>query len=74
MPKRIAGIDPSQAQISYAKELKFNVPAEFIVGNAMDLPYAENTFDVAIMALVLFFVPRPAIGVSEMKRITKSGG
>ena len=73
-PKSIVGLDPSEAQINYAKELKFNVPTEFMVGDAMALPYAENSFDVAAMALVLFFVPEPAIGVGEMKRITKSGG
>ena len=73
-PKRIVGIDPSEAQINYAKEVNFNVPTEFIVGDAMALPYADNSFDVALMALVLFFVPEPAIGVREMKRITKSGG
>ena len=73
-PKRIAGIDPSEAQIAYAKELEFNSVAEFIVGDAMSLPYADNSFDVALMALVLFFVPDPAKGISETKRVVKSDG
>ena len=73
-PKRIAGIDPSEAQIAYAKELEFNSAAEFIVGDAMSLPYADNSFDVALMALVLFFVPDPTKGISEMKRVVKSDG
>ena len=73
-PKRIAGIDPSEAQINYAKKLKFNTSTDFIVGDAMSLPYDDNSFDVALMALVLFFVPKPATGVREMTRITKAGG
>jgi len=73
-PKKIAGIDPSEAQINYAKELKLKAPSEFIVGDAMSLPYENEGFDIALMALVLFFVPDPELGLSEMKRITKVDG
>ena len=73
-PKKIAGIDPSEAQINYAKELKLKAPTEFIVGDAMSLPYDDESFDVSLMALVLFFVPDPKVGISEMKRITKVNG
>ncbi|MBT6534424.1 MAG: class I SAM-dependent methyltransferase, partial [Marinovum sp.] len=55
-------------------KLKFNTSTDFIVGDAMSLPYDDNSFDVALMALVLFFVPKPATGVGEMTRITKAGG
>jgi ubiquinone/menaquinone biosynthesis C-methylase UbiE len=34
----------------------------------MALPFAENSFDAAVMALVIFFVPEPAKGVAEMAR------
>ena len=40
----------------------------------MDLPFEPNSFDYATMARVLFFVPDPAVGVSEMVRVTNSGG
>ena len=73
-PRKIVGIDPSEAQINYAKELKLKAPSEFIVGNAMSLPYENEGFDIALMALVLFFVPDPELGLSEMKRITKVDG
>ena len=73
-PKKIAGIDPSEAQINYAKELKLKAPSEFIVGDAMSLPYENDGFDIALMALVLFFVPDPELGLNEMKRITKVDG
>ena len=73
-PRKIVGIDPSEAQINYARELKLKAPSEFIVGDAMSLPYENEGFDIALMALVLFFVPDPDLGLSEMKRITRVDG
>src|SRR5258708_8967384 len=40
----------------------------------MALPFPDNSFDVAIMALVIFFVPDPAKGVAEMVRVVAPGG
>jgi SAM-dependent methyltransferase len=47
---------------------------ELSIGDAMALPYDSDRFDVAVMALVLFFVPDPRKGASEMVRVTKPGG
>lgn len=40
----------------------------------MALPFAEQTFDAAVMALVIAFVPEPAKGVQEMIRVVRPGG
>jgi len=40
----------------------------------MDLPFKADQFDIATMALVLFFVPEPDIAVSEMKKVVRPGG
>jgi SAM-dependent methyltransferase len=48
--------------------------AEFHKGDAMALPFPARRFDVAIMALVIFFVPDPAKGVAEMVRVVAPGG
>ena len=40
----------------------------------MALPFADKRFDVAVMALVIFFVPEPAKGVAEMARVVRPGG
>ena len=40
----------------------------------MALPFSEDRFDAAVMALVIFFVPDPAKGVAEMMRVVCPGG
>jgi SAM-dependent methyltransferase len=40
----------------------------------MALPYADDSFDAAVMPLVIFFVPDPAKGVAEMARVVRPGG
>jgi SAM-dependent methyltransferase len=73
-PASVDGIDPSEAQIAYARTRKGASIARFRQGDAMDLPYDDDAFDVAAMALVLAFVPDPAKGVAEMRRVVVPGG
>ena len=40
----------------------------------MALPYPDDSFDAAVMPLVIFFVPDPARGVAEMVRVVCPGG
>jgi SAM-dependent methyltransferase len=48
--------------------------AEFHVGDAQALPYADRSFDAAAMALVIAFVPDPAKAATEMARVVRPGG
>jgi SAM-dependent methyltransferase len=38
------------------------------------MPFPDDSFDVAAMPLVIFFVPDPARGVAEMARVVAPGG
>jgi ubiquinone/menaquinone biosynthesis C-methylase UbiE len=73
-PAEVQGIDPSEGQLAYARTRDGTRAATFHLGDAMALPFAADTFDVAAMALVIFFVPEPAKGVAEMARVVMPGG
>jgi ubiquinone/menaquinone biosynthesis C-methylase UbiE len=73
-PVEIQGIDPSEGQLSFARSRHTAGVAAFQQGDAMALPFDDNRFDSAVMALVIFFVPEPEKGVAEMKRVVQPGG
>ncbi|WP_262048790.1 class I SAM-dependent methyltransferase [Bradyrhizobium sp. Bra78] len=73
-PVEVQGIDPSAEQLAYARTRPAARVARFRQGDAMALPFADGSFDAAVMALVLVFVPDPAKGVSEMVRVVVPGG
>jgi SAM-dependent methyltransferase len=73
-PSEAQGIDPSEGQLAFARTRPGARLAEFGQGDAMALPHAADSFDAAVMALVLFFVPEPAKGVAEMVRVVRPGG
>jgi SAM-dependent methyltransferase len=73
-PASVQGVDPSEAQLAYARTRPVSRFAEFRQGDAMALPFPADTFDAAVMPLVIFFVPDPAQGVAEMVRVVCPGG
>jgi len=73
-PTEICGVDPSEGQLSFARSRHTGGVAVFQLGDAMALPFDDSRFDAAVMALVIFFVPEPAQGVAEMKRVVRPGG
>jgi ubiquinone/menaquinone biosynthesis C-methylase UbiE len=73
-PTEVQGIDPSEAQIAFARARPGTRDASFQIGDALAQPFEARRFDAAVMALVLFFVPDPAKGVAEMTRVVGPGG
>jgi ubiquinone/menaquinone biosynthesis C-methylase UbiE len=73
-PAGVEGVDPSEAQLSFARAKHLGQIAKFQQGNAQVLPFSDERFDAAIMALVIFFVPDPAKGIDEMVRVVRPGG
>ena len=73
-PAKVDGIDPSDGQLGYARTRPGVQGAVFRQGDAMALPYADASFDIAVMALVIHFVPDPAKSVAEMARVVRPRG
>jgi SAM-dependent methyltransferase len=73
-PASVQGIDPSEGQLAFARTRPASRVAQFHRGDAMALPFPDDTFDAAVMPLVIFFVPDPPKGVAEMARVVCAGG
>ena len=73
-PASVIGVDPSEGQLAFARTRPEAKAAEFRVADAQSLPFPDNSFDAAAMALVIVFVPDPVKAVTEMARVVRPGG
>jgi ubiquinone/menaquinone biosynthesis C-methylase UbiE len=73
-PSAISAIDPSKDQVGYAKSRPTAGPVDYRVGDAQSLPFADEEFDVATMALVIAFLPDRKKAIAELKRVVRPGG
>jgi ubiquinone/menaquinone biosynthesis C-methylase UbiE len=70
----ITGIDPSPSFVEYGRTNCIDPRIRSDVGNALDLPYQDATFDQCLALLVLGLIPQPEKALSEMCRVTRPGG
>ena len=72
----VVGVDFSAAMISLARKRGKNMlkNLRFEVGDALDLRFASNTFDLASISFGIRNVDDPASGIAEMRRVVKPGG
>jgi SAM-dependent methyltransferase len=73
-PASVMAIDPSGGQIAYARTRPGVEMAQFQLADAQTLPFGDDAFDAAVMALVISFVPEPIKAVVEMARVVRPGG
>lgn len=73
-PMEVQAIDPSEGQLAFARTRPAAGLAKFRQGDAMALPFPVGSFDAAVMALVIVFVPEPKKAVEEMVRVVRPGG
>jgi ubiquinone/menaquinone biosynthesis C-methylase UbiE len=73
-PGGVVGVDSSSAQVSFARRHRAHPDVTFEVADAMALPFADSTFDVAVCGLGLNFIPSPERALDEFRRVTRPGG
>ena len=73
---KVTGIDIADNLIEHARERARyeNLDARFDVGDAENLPYGENDFDVVISMIGAMFAPQYDKVAYEMGRVCRSGG
>ncbi|WP_284640237.1 demethylmenaquinone methyltransferase [Paenibacillus silviterrae] len=74
----VVGLDFSQNMLDVGadkiKRLHLDRQIKLIRGNAMELPFADNTFDYATIGFALRNVPDLVQVIKEMQRVVKPGG
>ena len=73
---RVTGIDIADNLIEHARERARyeNLDSRFDVGDAENLPYDDNAFDVVISMIGAMFAPQYDEVASEMGRVCRPGG
>lgn len=76
-PGEMHGIDMEASQIELARAAATaggHANAAFHVGNAMELPFEDDYFDVAHCHTVLMHIPDTQATLAEVKRVLRPGG
>ena len=68
----VAAVDPSEPFIDAARAR--NPGIDVRRAPAEELPFPDDTFDVALAQLVVHFMSDPVAGLAEMARVTRPGG
>lgn len=68
------GLDLNQAMLRRALPRAGQVDFQPVLGDAQRLPFADASFDMAVLHLILAVVPQPAHCFAEIARIVRPGG
>ncbi len=71
-PDAVSAVDPSESFVAAARAGFPGVDVRR--ASAEDLPFADDSFDVALAQLVVHFMADPVAGLAQMARVTRPGG
>jgi ubiquinone/menaquinone biosynthesis C-methylase UbiE len=70
---RYVGLDLTRAMLARARARRGGCPVDFVEGDSQGLPFADASFDHAILHLILAVVPHPERCLRECARVLKPG-
>lgn len=73
-PAEVRGVDPAEGFVATANALIGGTHFAASVGDAAELPFPDDSFDVVVSGLVLNFVPDLGRALAEAGRVTRPGG
>ncbi len=71
---RLVGVDPSAGMVAKATRQASELPVQFAVGDAQDLPFSTASFDVVMARHMLYHVPDIDRAIAEAARVLRRGG
>jgi ubiquinone/menaquinone biosynthesis C-methylase UbiE len=73
---KVTAVDRSQAMLNQAiaSTANLGLPIEFVLADAQQLPFADNSFDAARVDRTLQHMPDPQTAIAEMARVVRTGG
>jgi len=71
---RYTALDFNPAMLAHAVPRGKHLEVDFVLGDSMDLPFADAQFDHVVLHLIVAVVPEPQRCLSEAARVLKPGG
>jgi SAM-dependent methyltransferase len=75
---KVIGLDITPQLLARAKEeaalADIKEEIEWKQGDAEDIPFPDNSFDIVLSSVGHMFAPRPTVAAQELIRVTKVGG
>ncbi len=70
----VIGIEPAKSYVAYCRERMRDERLRFEQGDALAIPFEDESFDGTLALLILQELPDAAKAVQEMRRVTRAGG
>lgn len=71
---RVTGLDLTPAMLAKARERGAGLAIDWVEGDAEELPFPDESFDVVLSSFGCMFAPRHTVVAGEMTRILRPGG
>jgi ubiquinone/menaquinone biosynthesis C-methylase UbiE len=75
---KLVGVDLSSEMVKASIQQFFyhelSGKSEFLIADAEELPFENDSFDLALSTCVMFLLPEPEKGIKEMHRVLKKNG